>query len=277
MGVKNRLSAIIVNYGTPDLTKKCVESLREWEVASDDQIIVVDNASPDDSLVRMRTEISSVKIIDAGRNGGFSYGINVGLKEANNDYILVLNPDTYFIDDSVSKAISLLDASPEVGLIGLDLVYPDGRRQYSARRFYCIVDILGRRLPIGKYWPVKRWVDRHMMRSAWGSKAPFEADWVMGTGFIIRRSLFEKIGGMDEAYFLYMEDVDLCARVWAAGAKVVCIPEARLVHDHQRSSASGPFSWGGKMHLKSLQLFAKKYRLPFFVPPTPKSLLKTLK
>ena len=96
----------------------------------------------------------------------------------------------------------------------------------------------------------------------------------MGTGFIIRRELFERIGRMDEAFFLYMEDVDLCARVWGVGYRVVCVPGARLVHDHQRSSAAGPFSNAGKRHLQSLSIFAKKYRLPLFTPPTPARILR---
>jgi len=274
MAVKDRISVVIVNYRTPDLTKTCVQSLRKWQVAEDDQIIVVDNASPDDSLERIQRELPGIRLVDGGRNGGFSYGINVGFKYVTNEYLLVLNPDTYFIDDSLQRAVSLLDQRPDVGMIGLDLINPDGSRQFSARRFYSVLDIIGRRLPIGKYWPIKARVNRHMMTSAWDQSEAFEADWVMGTGFVIRKDFFERIGLMDESYFLYMEDVDLCARVWSAGAKVMCIPNARLVHDHQRSSASGPLSRAGRMHLKSLSIFAQKYRLPLFSPPSPQSLRK---
>lgn len=274
MAVKDRISVVIVNYRTPDLTKTCVQSLRKWQVAEDDQIIVVDNASPDDSLERIQRELPGIRLVDGGRNGGFSYGINVGFKYVTNEYLLVLNPDTYFVDDSLQRAVSLLDQRPDVGMIGLDLINPDGSRQFSARRFYSVLDIIGRRLPIGKYWPIKARVSRHMMTSAWDQSEPFEADWVMGTGFVIRKDFFERIGLMDESYFLYMEDVDLCARVWSAGAKVMCIPNARLVHDHQRSSASGPLSRAGRMHLKSLSIFAQKYRLPLFSPPSPQRLRK---
>jgi len=275
MTVKDRVSVVIVNYRTPDLTRTCVQSLRKWQVAEDDQIIVVDNASPDDSLNRIRNELPGIRLVDGGRNGGFSYGINVGFKYVTNEYLLVLNPDTYFVDDSLHHAVDLLDRQPDVGMIGLDLINPDGSRQFSARRFYTVLDILGRRLPIGRYWPFKGRVNNHMMTSAWDRAIPFEADWVMGTGFIIRKDFFERIGLMDESYFLYMEDVDLCARVWSAGSKVMCIPNARLVHDHQRSSASGPFSKAGRMHLKSLSTFAAKYRLPLFVPPSPHNLKKS--
>jgi len=273
--VQNKVSAVIVNYCTPDLTKTCVQSLRQWKIARDDQIIVVDNASPDGSLARLREELDGIKVLDAGRNGGASYGVNIGAKEALCEYLLVLNPDTYFIDDSINIALNVFEEKADVGLIGLDLIYPDGCRQFSARRFYSVMDILARRLPIGRYWPFNVKLDKHMMRSAWEGDTPFDADWVMGTGFIIRRDLFHRIGCMDDSYFLYMEDVDLCARVWLSGSRVVCVPNARLVHHHQRSSASGIFSWAARTHIKSLLTFSRKYRVPLFISPSPNTIRQT--
>ncbi|MDR1064201.1 MAG: glycosyltransferase family 2 protein [Azoarcus sp.] len=275
MDIQNKVSVVIVNYCTPELVKTCVQSLRDWQVAGDDQIIVVDNASPDGSFARLRAELCGIKVLDTGHNGGASYGVNIGVKETLEQYLLILNPDTYFIDDTIKLALQVLDESPDIGLIGLDLIYPDGRRQFSARRFYSILDIICRRLPIGRYWPLKGRLDKHMMISSWEDGKPFDADWVMGTGFIVRRDLFQRIGGMDDSYFLYMEDVDLCARVWSSGARVVCVPNARLVHHHQRSSASGPFSWAGRTHLKSLFTFARKYRVPLLVPPDVNTIRRT--
>ncbi|MBT0962758.1 glycosyltransferase family 2 protein [Denitromonas iodatirespirans] len=267
MSSTGRVSAVIVNYNTPELTHKCVESIARFGVANRADIIVVDNASPDGSGARLSRELEGVKVICSNRNAGFSAGVNIGAAAARCEYLLVLNPDTYFVDQSICLALEILDQCSDVGLVGLDLVYPDGKRQFSARRFYSILDILGRRLPIGRYWPLKRRIEDHMMLTAWDSETPFDADWVMGTGFVVRRDLFERVGRMDEGYFLYMEDVELCARMWGAGSRVVCVPNARLVHDHQRSSAAGPFSWAGRMHLKSLRLFSRKYRVPLLTPP----------
>ena len=266
-GKPSRLNAVIVNYRTPDLTLKCVASIVAHGVAAPADIVVVENASPDDSYARLSAELSGVRLLQAANNGGFGAGVNLGAALCEADYILVLNPDTYFEDGSLNKALAVLDSQPEVGLVGLDLVYPGGERQYSARRFYSLLDVLGRRLPLGRYWPVKARIDRHLMRTAWDSGAPFEAEWVMGTGFVVRRDLFLKLHGMDEAYFLYMEDVDLCARVWQSGAKVICVPGARLVHDHQRSSAAGPLSWAGRLHLQSLLRFRQKFHVPLVRQP----------
>lgn len=272
MRYQKDINPIIVNYKTPDLVLTCVRSIVDMGIASPENIIVVDNASPDDSLALITRELPDVQLIDAGRNGGFSAGVNTGANHATCEYLLVLNPDTYFTDQSIEKAIELMENDAAIGIAGLELLYPSGERQFSARRFYSVLDILARRLPLGKIWPFKKRVTSHLMKSEWAVGKPFDAQWVMGTGFIIRRSLFEKLGRMDEIYFLYMEDVDLCARVWQAGYRVVCVPGAKLVHDHQRSSTSGPFSWAGRVHLKSLRIFWQRYRIPLFFPPTVKTI-----
>jgi len=271
-----KINPIIVNFRTPDLTLKCVDSIIRLGIADAADIIVVENASPDDSFARLKAALpAEVQLVQAPRNGGFSAGINVGAGLVTRDVILVLNPDTYFVDQSISQALDLFARDSSVGLVGLDLTYPSGERQFSARRFYSVLDIVGRRSRLGRYWPLKQMVANHMMISAWEKAVPFDADWVMGTGFLIRRALFEKIGRMDESYFLYMEDVDLCARVWAEGLRVVCMPNVRLIHDHQRSSGAGPLSGAGKMHLASLKIFWQKYRIPLFCPPGVKRILRT--
>jgi GT2 family glycosyltransferase len=269
-----KLSVIIVNYCTPELTKVCVQSILKWNIS--DEIVVVDNASPDGSYSRLQTELElrSVKIISSGTNRGCSFGVNYGEKKVSGQYLLILNPDTRFIDDSVQIAIDFMDKNPDVGLVGLELIYPDGRRQFSSRRFYNVLDIIARRTPFGRYWPLKNRTAKHLMISSWDAGVPFETDWVMGTGFIVRRDLFKHIGSMDDSYFLYMEDVDLCARVWLAGSRVMCVPNARLVHDHQRASASGFFSKASRIHLKSFFTFARKYRVPLVSTPSVKTILR---
>lgn len=272
MRYKNQVNPIIVNYKTPDLVLTCVRSIIDKGIAAPENVIVVDNASPDDSVARIQAAFKDIVFIDSGRNDGFSAGINIGAEKATQEYLLILNPDTYFTDQSIEKAFDLMEANPDIGIAGLELLYPNGERQYSARRFYSFLDIVARRIPLGKVWPLKQRVARHLMKPEWATQKPFDAEWVMGTGFIIRRELFEKIGRMDESFFLYMEDVDLCARVWQAGYRVVCVPGAVLVHDHQRQSKAGPFSWAGRVHLKSLGVFRQRYRVPLFFPPDVKTI-----
>jgi GT2 family glycosyltransferase len=200
-------------------------------------------------------------------NRGFAAGVNFGIVAGTRRRVLVLNPDTYFVDNSIDKALAVFDASSEVGMVGLDLTYPDGVRQYSARRFYSLLDIIGRRTPLGRLSFLERRVNRHMMVEAWTPGIPFDADWVMGAGFIVKREAYEALGGMDEHYFLYMEDVDLCARMWRSGYRIACVPGARLMHDHQRQSAGGPLSSAARCHLHSLFTFSHKFRIPLTSPP----------
>lgn len=263
--VLGRINPVIVNFRTPDLTIKCVESILDWGVAAPGDVIVVENCSGDDSLKQLKTGLpDGVRLITAESNGGFSAGVNIGAANSSREFILVLNPDTYFVDGSVSKALDVLDGNPNIGLVGLDLIYPNNERQYSARRFYSVLDIVGRRTPLGRYWPLRNRILKHLMIDCWSSGVPFDADWVMGTGFIVRRGLFEEVGRMSEDYFLYMEDVDLCARVWKSGNRVVCVPGATLIHDHRRSSAAGLFSEAGQMHLKSLLTFMRRHEIPIW-------------
>lgn len=268
MNLVGLLSVVIVNYNTAELVRNCVKSVLDLSVASREDIVVVDNASTDNSFSYLKETLpAGIRLARAAMNRGFAAGVNFGMVGCLREMVLVLNPDTYFVDASLETAVTLLRNEDDVGLVGLDLIYPDGERQFSARRFYSLLDILGRRSPLGRLGVFKRRIDDHLMRPAWEAGTPFEAEWVMGTGFIVRRSLYENLGGMDEHYFLYMEDVDFCARTWHAGYRVVCVPGARLAHEHRRASASGFLSWAGRKHMNSLWWFSRKYRVPIFTPP----------
>lgn len=268
MSLSRGLSVVVVNYNTPDLVKTCVSSVLDSSIASGEDIVVVDNASTDNSFQHLRNVLPrDVRLVRASMNRGFAAGVNFGMVGCRRELVLVLNPDTYFVDTSVDAAVALFKEEEDVGLVGLDLMYPSGERQFSARRFYSLLDILGRRSVLGRFDAFKQRIDEHLMRTAWEAGTPFNAEWVVGTGFIVRRSLYENLGGMDEHFFLYMEDVDFCARIWHAGYRVVCVPGARLMHDHRRASAAGFLSWAGRKHMNSLWRFSRKYHVPIFKPP----------
>ncbi|MGF6634571.1 glycosyltransferase family 2 protein [Paraburkholderia sp. MM6662-R1] len=278
MNLKGMFSVVIVNYNTPKLVGNCVRSVLELSIADKEDIVVVDNASPDNSFSYLRETLpTGVRLVKTSINRGFGAGVNFGMVGCLRELVLVLNPDTYFVDTSLENAVQLFRTEKDVGLVGLDLVYPNGERQFSARRFYSVLDILGRRSPLGRLGAFKRRIDNHMMREAWAAGTPFEADWVLGTGFIVRRALFGELGGMDEHFFLYMEDVDFCARIWQAGYRVLCVPGARLTHEHQRASAAGFLSKAGRRHMNSLWRFSRKYRVPLFRPPGVQGLSRSAK
>ncbi|MBH1987114.1 MAG: glycosyltransferase family 2 protein [Burkholderiales bacterium] len=262
------LGVVIVNYQTPELTLRCVASMLEHGIARAQDIVVVDNDSPDRSGVRLAAELpEGVVIILSRRNGGFGAGVNIGVDALQTDLALILNPDTYFERNNMHVIRRMFDESPKLGVAGLKLVNPDGSLQYSARRFYSLPDIVARRTMLGKLGPMRRLERSHLLTRKWRQQ-PFEADWVMGTGFIVRRSAFEQVGRMDEGYFLYFEEVDLCARMWIDGWRVVAVPEVELVHEHQRSSAAGLLSRSGKTHLRSMARFFAKFGVPWMQRPS---------
>jgi N-acetylglucosaminyl-diphospho-decaprenol L-rhamnosyltransferase len=268
MAEETRLGVVLVNYRTPQLTIRCVDSILDHDIAPKHSIVIVENFSQDDSPAILAASLPGVTLVCTDENRGYGAGVNIGIARVENDYVLVLNPDTYFLENELARVISLLDADSTIGIVGLNLINPDGSLQYSARRFYSFADIILRRTPLGRLRLFEKRIARHLMTDELReSRSHFDAEWVMGTGFVVRRSAFVSLGGMDESFFLYMEDVDLCARMWNAGYRVVCISDVRLVHDHQRSSAAGVWSVAGRRHLKSLARFRKKHRVPLMRPP----------
>jgi len=262
------LGVVIVNYNTQALTEQCVASLLTHGVARAADIVVVDNHSPDGSGQRLQASLPpGVQVWQSGRNGGFGAGVNLGVQALSTDLVLVLNPDTYFLRNDLDQIVQLFATRPQLGVAGLKLINPDGSLQYSARRFYSLPDILARRTLLGRWGPLRARIDSHLLTRAWGPE-PFEADWVMGTGFVVRRSAFHHVGRMDEGYFLYFEEVDLCARMWVHGWQVLAVPSVELVHDHQRHSAAGIWSKSGKIHLRSMARFFAKFGVPWLSRPS---------
>lgn len=257
------LCAVILNYNSFEDTCRCVASLLELGIVARQGVVVVDNASPDGSGPRLREALRGIRVVQSPRNGGYAYGINLGFANAGDcRHYLVLNPDTHFAENNIALALAEFRRDPRLGLLGLNLTNPDGSPQYSARRFYSALTVLLRRSPLGG-WPMfRRLHSEHMMLDAWSGGA-FEADWVIGGGFVARREAIAELGGFDEGYFLYVEDTDLCRRMWAAGWKVKAIPAVRLIHAHARAS-KGLRSTAAKYHLRSLRRFAGKFGLPLF-------------
>lgn len=254
------LSVVIVNYRTPDLVINCVRSLLGHQIAEAQDIIVVENASGDGSAEVIRRAVNCT-LVESPTNGGYGSGLNLGMRHARHDLVICLNPDTYFTSNDVLRVGQIFADEPKLGLLGLDLRYPGGERQYSARRDYSLLDVVLRRTKLGSFGIGRRLVDRHLMKDAW-ENGIFSADWVIGTGFVVRRSAFEAAGGMDTDYFLYMEDVDLCVRLRKAGWRVAAVPGIELTHNHQRASGQSLMSSAAMHHLRALRVFRRKHHVP---------------
>lgn len=265
------LGVVIVNYRTADLTISCIDSLLRHGIVKPQDIVVVDNASQDDSGLVVRAAQPQVRVILSLSNGGFGAGVNIGVDALSTDLVLVLNPDTSFDENSIELVKKSFRTLPSLGILGLKLVNTDGSLQYSARRFYNLLDILIRRSPLREL-PAVRWIaDSHLMTKNWSGGA-FSSDWVIGAGFVLRRRAFFSVGRMDEGYFLYFEEIDLCARMWIGGWQVMALPHVKLVHEHQRHSKRGIWSSSGKIHFRSMLRFFNKFGVPWVRRPKPRDL-----
>jgi N-acetylglucosaminyl-diphospho-decaprenol L-rhamnosyltransferase len=255
--------AVVLNYNSFEDTRDCVATLLALGLVPREQIVVVDNCSPDGSGRRLQEALPDMRVVLSPRNGGFGAGLNVGFAHAPEcEYYLVLNPDTSFVENNLQLALREFERDPRLGVLGFNLLNEDGSPQYPARRFYSFLTIALRRTPLVRWTVFDQMHAEHLMVHAWRGGA-FEADWVMGAAFLARREAMRQVGGMDEDYFLYMEDTDLCRRMWNAGWRVKALPAVRVTHKHARASKA-LLSFSARQHLRSLLRYWRKHGMPLF-------------
>jgi len=255
-----KLSIVIVHYNTSDDLARCLGSLQENPPACEYRIIVVDNASDDPGLPAVRERFPGVDWLFQSRNVGYAAGVNAGLALCEADYTLILNPDIVVLPGAIDALLADADAHPRAGIIGPQLLNPDGSIQESCRRFYTFTTLVLRRTILGRLFPRARAVQLHLMRD-FDHLSARPVDWVLGGCLLVRREALRRVGPMDERFFLYFEDVDWCYRMWQAGYEVRYTPVARFVHRHRRASAGGITRRGFWLHLASLISFYEKWGL----------------
>ena len=217
-----RLSIIIVSYNVREDLERCLESLVTHPPAADHEIVVVDNASTDDTVQALRRRWPGVRRIEAGGNLGFSRGNNVGIRQSFGELVLLLNGDTLVPPGALDALATVLDARPDVAIAGPRLVDARGQAELSFGRMISPVNELRQKLR------TRRSVERL-------TSVEREVDWVSGACLLVRRADAEAVGLLDERYFMYTEDVDFCAAVRARGRKVLFTPRAQIVHLRGRS------------------------------------------
>jgi N-acetylglucosaminyl-diphospho-decaprenol L-rhamnosyltransferase len=259
--MSKRLGIVVVNYNTYLDCAECVGSIFRNSVVDSSAIVIVDNHSPDGSGRQLAKNFPQVKVVLSDRNGGYGAGVNLGIANLRADYYLVLNPDTRFLENSIETALEQFDREPKLAILGLHLQYTDGSHQDSARRFFSLLTILLMRSPLGRLDSMQRILNEHLMKGYWNNGV-FDADWVTGAAFVVRKTAFDAVGGMDEGYFLYFEDTDLCKRMWRAGWIVRAIPSVRIVHFLQRESAKSMFGKANRTFLRSLVRYFFKFGVP---------------
>jgi GT2 family glycosyltransferase len=255
-----KLTVAIVSFNTRPLLEACLTGLLRSLAASPElgaRVVVVDNASADGSAELVRTRFPAVELRALAENLGFSGGNNLVLREADTPFVWLLNPDTEVRADAPAALVRFLEAHPRAGAAGPRLIYPDGRFQHGAFRFPTLPMSFLDFFPINHRLTNSRLNGRYPR--AWYERGPFQVDHPLGAGLMLRRTALDQVGLLDERYFMYAEEVDLCWRIKRAGWQVWCVPDATLVH-HQ-GAATGQFR--GQMlvelHRSRFRFFARHY------------------
>src|ERR1039458_3235504 len=248
----HEVAAVVVNYNAGSALSECVASLEREGVRA---IVVVDNGSTDGSLEGLGAANPDVRVLRAGRNLGYGGGVNYGAGQTAGELLLVCNPDLVLQTGALSAMADRLAQDPSLGLVGPALVTPAGDLQPSGRAFPTLrrssfQAALGVLLPNNSY--SRRYREANRARAETGT-----VDWVTGACFLVRREAFSAVGGFDDRYFMYVEEVDLCWRLARAGWRTGYESLARVLHLAGVSTAAVPYRMIVAHHL-SLWRFARR-------------------
>jgi len=256
-----KLSIIIVSWNVKEDLLKCMRSIEKNEPSCTFEVIIVDNASTDDTVSAIEKEFPQVVVVANHENRGFAAANNQAIELSHGEYVLFLNPDTILHPNSLDILIRFIDSNEDVGACGPKLLNADGSIQDSVRCFPSFRGALHRHtafkfLGIFKY-EYKKWV-----MNDYSYDIQRDVDQVMGAALMVRRLVTEQVGVMDERFFMYYEEVDLCYRIKQAGWRIVHIPEAVITHIGGGSSGQVPVS-KRIMAMTSLLMFFRKHRGKF--------------
>lgn len=262
------LSIVIVNYNTCQLLRDCLYSIYNNVGNLSFEVIVVDNASPDDSIAMVAAEFPQAKLIASPANGGFAYANNLGLKSAGfaadgapqrhaPRYALLLNPDTLLPPTALADMLQFMDTHPDIGAAGPKLVRPDGSLDLACRRSFPTPQVSFYRMTgLSKMFPYSKKFGRYNMTFADPDEL-LEVDAVVGAFMLVRREAIAQAGLLDETYFMYGEDLDWAYQIKAHGWKIFYNPAVKVTHVKRAASRTSP-----KAQIefyRAMDIFYRKY------------------
>jgi len=249
------VSIVIVNWNTCALLSQCLRSVEREVDSIPHEVWVVDNGSSDDSVAMLRRDFPHVHVIESRVNLGFAGANNLAMQRSTGRYLLLLNTDAIVQPGSIRALLDLAEAEPRAGIVGAHLLNPDGSFQASYTNFptlwqeFLILSTLGRRLR-------GRWYPSHGPEE---ERGPQRVDYVEGACLLVRRAALEQVGGLDEGYFMYAEEVDWCRRMAAQGWEVWYQPVARVVHIGGASSANRKTSREADLYRSRVRYFRMQH------------------
>jgi len=224
------VSVVIVTYNSREVVGRCIESVRRQTHGVSYEIIVVDNASTDDTGLFVKEQYRDVTVLHMQTNIGLSAAINDGVFASSGAYVMQLNPDCRLDGDVLAALSTYLRDHPDAGVAAPKLLNDDGSLQLSCRAFPGYSTALFSRYSLlTKLWPNNPVSKRYLM-TGFDHTEQRDVDWVSGAALMFPRAVFDRLGGWDPAFFLFSEDVDFCKRVHDANLRVIYVPDARVYH-----------------------------------------------
>jgi GT2 family glycosyltransferase len=251
------LSVVIVNWNTRALLHRCLETVRAEESRAAEgrfEIIVVDNASSDGTAAMIRDGFPDVTVVENRANVGFAAANNQGIRRATGELILLLNPDTEIFAGSLQTMVRTMRASEGVGAAGACLVNPDGSLQASASPQPTLGREIWRLFHLDRLHPLASYP-----LAAWDAQRPHKVEVAQGAALILRRAALEEVGVLDEDYFMYTEEVDLCSRLRKAGWQILWLPNARVLHWGGQSTRQVKAEMFLRLYESKILFFRKHY------------------
>jgi GT2 family glycosyltransferase len=256
------VDVVIVNYRSYDELGRCLGSL-EPSRPHLGHVTVIDHESDLGEAARISVSFPWATIVERSTNEGFATGVNLGARKTGAPFILLLNPDCVVDRPAIGRLVQYARTRPDAGVVGPRILNTNGTVQGSARRFPGITTAVAGR----SSWLTRRFpnnpLSRRNLPSLDGRTEPITVDWVSGACMLVRRTAFEQVGGMDERFFLYWEDADLCRRLGGHGWQTVYFPGATIVHAGGRSSIHVYRESLAAFHRSAYLLFRKHARWPW--------------
>jgi len=258
------LSIIIINYNVKEFLLNLLDSLRKAVKNISTEIIIVDNDSDDGSVEILREKFPNIKLIANKKNVGFGSANNQALHVAKGKYFLLINPDTIVREDTLLKMLEFFEKTPQVGIAGCKVLNPDGSLQLACRRGFpgpwtSFTKVMG----LSKLFPKSRLFARYNLTFL-NENQTYEVDAVSGAFMMMRKEVYEKIGGFDQQFFMYGEDLDLCYRVQKSGYKVYYVHSTEIIHYKGESTKRSSLD-ETKIFYDAMHLFVRKHFSSSFI------------
>ncbi|HSL29854.1 MAG TPA: glycosyltransferase family 2 protein [Anaerolineales bacterium] len=251
------LSIIIVSWNTAELLENCIASILANPSTSPFEIWVVDNASTDNSPGMVRERFPQVHLIENRTNVGFARANNQALQRCGGDYILLLNPDTLVSPGALQALVDFMNEHPEAGAAGARLLNPDSSLQISSHPHPTLSRELWRLLHFDTLLPYAVYPT-----TKWDTSQPQEVDLLMGACLLVRKDALDQVGFLDEDYFIYSEEIDLCYRIQRAGWRIFWVPQAEVVHFGGQSTQQVPTEMFLNLYQSKIKYFRKHHGWP---------------